>query len=133
MTEDKLLERAQSGDRSALDQLCRLEWRGVYGVVYQAVRNPPEAQDLTQEVFLKAMKSLDQYRHSGVPFSAYLQLPQIWTPVLYRLGCFGAAPTMARLFPPSVMTKQFKLHSPMLFEAVEIDDVHITSASAADM
>ena len=72
MTDDRLLRRAQRGDRDALEELCNREWRGVYGVVYQAVRNRPEAQDLTQEVFLRALKSLDQYRHNGVPFSAWL-------------------------------------------------------------
>lgn len=72
MTEDRLLKRAQSGDRAALEELCKREWRPVYGVVYQAVRNQAEAQDLTQEVFLRALRSLDRYQHTGVPFHAYL-------------------------------------------------------------
>jgi RNA polymerase sigma-70 factor, ECF subfamily len=72
MTDDRLLRRAQRGDRDALEELCTREWRGVYGVVYQAVGNRPEAQDLTQEAFLRALRSLDQYRHTGVPFSAWL-------------------------------------------------------------
>ncbi len=72
MAEDQLLARAQTGDQEALEELCRREWRSVYGVVYQAVRNPTDAQDMTQEVFLRALKSLDRYRQTDVPFHAYL-------------------------------------------------------------
>ena len=72
MVDDRLLRRAQRGDVAALEELCEREWRPVYGVVYQAVRDRHEAQDLTQEVFLRALKSLDRYQHTGAPFSAYL-------------------------------------------------------------
>lgn len=72
MTDDQLLELARTGDQAALEELCRREWRPVYGVVYQAVGNPADAQDLTQEVFLRALRSLDRYRQTSVPFRAYL-------------------------------------------------------------
>lgn len=72
MTTDRILKQAQRGDQAALEELCKREWRPVYGVVYQAVRNQAEAQDLTQEVFLRALKSLDRYQQTGAPFSAYL-------------------------------------------------------------
>ena len=72
MTERELLERAQRGDLDALEEICEREWRPVYGIVYQAVRNVGEAQDLTQEVFLRALRSLPRYRDMGVPFGAYL-------------------------------------------------------------
>jgi RNA polymerase sigma-70 factor (ECF subfamily) len=72
MTDSKLLERAQRGDLDALEELCEREWRPVYGIVYQGVRDVAEAQDLTQDVFLRALRSLHRYRDTGVPFSAYL-------------------------------------------------------------
>ncbi len=72
MGEAQLLELALRGDRLALDELCRREWRPVYGIIYQAVQNRAEAQDLTQEVFLRALKSLDRYQVTGAPFHAYL-------------------------------------------------------------
>ena len=72
MTDRDLLERAQRGDLDALEEICEREWRPVYGIVYQAVRNVGEAQDLTQEVFLRALRSLPRYRDKGVPFGAYL-------------------------------------------------------------
>ncbi|MEX2315233.1 MAG: sigma-70 family RNA polymerase sigma factor [Thermomicrobiales bacterium] len=73
MTDDRLLERAQRGDREALDELCRREWRPIYGLAYSALGNAAEAQDLTQEAFLRGLRSLPAYRVSGVPFHAYLK------------------------------------------------------------
>lgn len=35
-------------------------------------RNPAEAEDLTQEVFLRALRSLPQFEDPGLPFTAYL-------------------------------------------------------------
>ncbi len=72
MSEDDLLKSAQRGDPVALEELCRREWKPVYALVYRAVQNRVEAQDLTQEVFLRALKSLDRYRDTGTPFRAFL-------------------------------------------------------------
>ena len=72
MAEDLLLERAQQGDRAALEELCHREWRGVYAIAYGSLGNVSEAQDLTQETFLRALKSLHLYRNTGKPFSAWL-------------------------------------------------------------
>jgi len=63
---------ARRGDRRALEELCRREWRPVYGLVYRAVQDRAEAEDLTQETFLKALQHLDGFRASGAPFRAYL-------------------------------------------------------------
>lgn len=73
MAEDRLLERAQRGDREALDELCRREWRPIYALAYSALGNAAEAQDLTQEAFLRALRSLPAYRATGAPFHAWLK------------------------------------------------------------
>jgi RNA polymerase sigma-70 factor (ECF subfamily) len=70
--EDRLLKRARTGDREALDALCRREWRSVYAIVYAAVRDRQEAEDLTQDVFVRALNALDRYQETDVPFRAYL-------------------------------------------------------------
>ncbi len=54
MSERDLIQRAERVDQRALDELCQREWRPVFGIVYQAVRDRNEAQDLTKEVFLRA-------------------------------------------------------------------------------
>jgi RNA polymerase sigma-70 factor (ECF subfamily) len=73
VTDERLLERAQRGDRDALEELCRREWRPIYALAYAALGNAGEAQDLTQEAFLRALRSLPGYRVSGSPFHAYLK------------------------------------------------------------
>ncbi len=72
MGQDPLLERAQHGDEDALDELFRREWRPIFGLAYAALRDRSDAQDLTQEAFLRALRRLDQFQQRGVPFHAYL-------------------------------------------------------------
>lgn len=72
MVEDGLLQRAQRGELDALETLCEREWRPVYGIVYRAVGNVSEAQDLTQETFIRALRSLDRFRGDSRAFHAYL-------------------------------------------------------------
>ena len=60
MPGDELVRRAQTGDVRALEQLCNREWRPVYAIVYATTRNPSDAEDLTQEVFLRALKARER-------------------------------------------------------------------------
>lgn len=52
--------RAQSGDREAFDELVRLFESRVYGIVMQRLRNTAEADEVVQEVFLRAFRKLPQ-------------------------------------------------------------------------
>lgn len=72
MAEDPVLQRALTGDKQALAALCEREWHAVYGLAYRTLQNRAEAQDLTQEVFARALTSLHRYRITEVPFRAYL-------------------------------------------------------------
>jgi RNA polymerase sigma-70 factor (ECF subfamily) len=72
MGQDLLLERAQRGDEEALDELFRREWRPVFGLAYAALQDRNDAQDVTQEAFLRALQHLDQFQQRGIPFHAYL-------------------------------------------------------------
>lgn len=74
MTEDErtLLRRAQLGDAGALEDVCRREWRPVYDLLYRHLGNQAEAQDLTQEVFLRALRSFERYQISDTPLHAWL-------------------------------------------------------------
>jgi RNA polymerase sigma-70 factor, ECF subfamily len=73
MDADRLIREAQSGNGRALDELCRREWRPVYGLLYAYLGDRAEAEDATQEVFLRALRSFDGYRHRGHPFRTYLK------------------------------------------------------------
>jgi RNA polymerase sigma-70 factor (ECF subfamily) len=57
-----LVERARSGDRAAYGRLIELFQPTVYAVALGRLRNPTEAQELTQEVFIHSMTKLDQLR-----------------------------------------------------------------------
>lgn len=57
-----LVSRAQAGDRSAYGQLVERFQPTVYAVALARLRNPAEAQELAQEVFVHVMEKLDQLR-----------------------------------------------------------------------
>jgi RNA polymerase sigma-70 factor (ECF subfamily) len=58
----ELVQRAQAGDREAYGQLVERFQPTVYAVALARLRNPAEAQELAQEVFLHGMRKLPQLR-----------------------------------------------------------------------
>jgi RNA polymerase sigma-70 factor (ECF subfamily) len=63
MNEIKILvELAQTGNRQAFGDLVERFQPTVYAIALSRLRNPTEAQELAQEVFLHAMKKLPQLR-----------------------------------------------------------------------
>jgi RNA polymerase sigma-70 factor, ECF subfamily len=57
-----LVERARAGDRAAYGALFERFRTTVYAVALTRLRNPVEAQEMVQEVFLHSMRKLDQLR-----------------------------------------------------------------------
>ena len=57
-TPDQLIEQCLSGDQAAWDQIVRQNWRKVFNVAYKFVGRHEEAEDLTQDIFLKIFKAL---------------------------------------------------------------------------
>jgi RNA polymerase sigma-70 factor (ECF subfamily) len=55
---DELIERCLRGDQQAWEAIVRLHWRKVFNVAYKFVGKHDEAEDLTQDIFLKIFKSL---------------------------------------------------------------------------
>ena len=61
--EDKqLVRRAQEGVLSAFDELIRRYQERVYATVYHMTSNHEDANDLTQETFVKAYKALSSFK-----------------------------------------------------------------------
>ena len=62
MTDDpaELVRRAQGGDSAAFSGLVRLYARLVWAVVASELRDPGWTEDLVQETFFRAFKSIDQ-------------------------------------------------------------------------
>ena len=61
---------AQTGDREALGFLYVRYADDIYGYVKSIVRDPHEAEDITQQVFAKLIRVIDKYREQEVPFLA---------------------------------------------------------------
>lgn len=57
-----LVKRAQGGDASAYDQLMRKYQERVYATVYHMTSNHEDANDLTQETFIKAYKVISSFK-----------------------------------------------------------------------
>jgi RNA polymerase sigma-70 factor (ECF subfamily) len=55
---DVLIERCLTGDQQAWEVIVRQYWRKVFNVAYKFVGRHDQAEDLTQEIFLKVFKSL---------------------------------------------------------------------------
>jgi RNA polymerase sigma-70 factor (ECF subfamily) len=60
-TPDSLIEQCLAGDQVAWDQIVRQNWRKVFNVAYKFVGKHDEAEDLTQDIFLKIFKALNTF------------------------------------------------------------------------
>ena len=58
---ETLIQRCLHGDQLAWEQIVRQYWRKVFNVAYKFVAKHDEAEDLTQDIFLKIFKSLDTF------------------------------------------------------------------------
>src|SRR5687768_17815798 len=61
LASDEIIERCLNGDQAAWEAIVRLYWRKVFNVAYKFVGRHDQAEDLTQDVFLKLYKSLDTF------------------------------------------------------------------------
>ena len=68
----RAVSRAQQGDREAINFLYRTYANNVYGYVCSIVRDEHEAEDVTQQVFLKLISVIGRYERRSMPFSAWI-------------------------------------------------------------
>src|SRR5215212_9127727 len=68
----RLVERAQGGDREALEELYLLHFDRIYSYLHMSVGNRHDAEDLTTQTFLKMLESIGRFRFRAAPFSAWL-------------------------------------------------------------
>src|SRR5215208_2655810 len=57
-----LVQRAQAGDREALSALLQSQQTYVYSIAMSLMHNPTDAADMTQEAFVRLLRSLGTYR-----------------------------------------------------------------------
>jgi RNA polymerase sigma-70 factor, ECF subfamily len=68
----RLVERAQRGDRSALEELYLLHFDRIYSYLHLSVGNRHDAEDLTTQTFLRMLEAIGRFRWQSAPFSAWL-------------------------------------------------------------
>ena len=70
--ETSLVERARQNDQQAFTKLYEAYFDKIYRYVAVKIGDRAEAEDMTQQVFLKALKSISSFKWKGSPFSAWL-------------------------------------------------------------
>jgi RNA polymerase sigma factor (sigma-70 family) len=70
--DSNLVTRCLGGDETAWEQFVRLHTRQVYALCYRFTGSGAEAQDLTQEVFLRVFRSLKSFRSSEGSLGTWL-------------------------------------------------------------
>jgi RNA polymerase sigma-70 factor, ECF subfamily len=91
--EDVLVERARGGDREAFEELVRRHADRLYAVVLRFVADGGEAQEVTQEAFLRAWRSIGRFEGRSRFFT--------W---LYRIGINEAKRRAGRRPPVTLVS-----------------------------
>jgi len=71
-SDTRLVEQCLSGDESAWEDMVKIHTRRVYAICLRFTGSDGEAQDLTQEVFLRVFKSLKSFRAGEGTFVVWL-------------------------------------------------------------
>jgi len=70
--EQTLVSRCLDGDEAAWEELVRQHTRQVYGICFRFTNRGQEAQDLTQEVFLRVFRTIKTFRSTEGSFNTWL-------------------------------------------------------------
>ena len=71
-TEEDLIRGAQQGDRESFALLYEAHADRVYHYLLNRLGQPADAEDVTAEVFIRAMKALPSFKITGAPIIAWL-------------------------------------------------------------
>jgi RNA polymerase sigma-70 factor (ECF subfamily) len=71
ISDDVALDRAIQGDRDAFGVLYERYVARIYNYVYYRTGNVHDAEDLTERVFIRALRHIENYRNRGLPVSAW--------------------------------------------------------------
>ena len=70
--DSQLVEQCMAGNEAAWEELVRLHTRRVYSVCFRFTGTTTEAQDLTQEVFLRVFRTVKSFRAGEGSFAVWL-------------------------------------------------------------
>jgi RNA polymerase sigma-70 factor (ECF subfamily) len=128
---DALIERCLAGDQVAWEQIVRTHWRKVFNLAYKFVGRHDEAEDLTQDIFLKIFKALHTFdRRANF---------QTWIISISRNFCIDhyrsvrkERETMARDVDPSTLTPVSRERGP-LSQLEQQDLKHLIRLALAEL
>jgi RNA polymerase sigma-70 factor (ECF subfamily) len=66
-----LVDRFKNGDQAAFDEMVQRYWSRIYSMVHQLLRNQQDAEEVTQDAFIRAHKGLVNFRGDSA-FSTWL-------------------------------------------------------------
>jgi RNA polymerase sigma-70 factor, ECF subfamily len=66
-----LVDRFKSGDEAAFNEMVGRYWDRIYGMVHQLLRNQQDAEEVTQDAFIRAHRGLVNFRGDAA-FSTWL-------------------------------------------------------------
>jgi RNA polymerase sigma-70 factor (ECF subfamily) len=72
--DEGLVERAKDGDAEAFGELVRKYQKRIYELAYSFTRNPEDAYDLSQEIFLRAFNALDRFEGKSTFYTWLYQI-----------------------------------------------------------
>lgn len=70
--DEQLIKKSKSGDAEAFGELYEQYAEVIFRYVYSHIQSRLDAEDLTEEIFMRAWKALPKYDERGLPFSAFL-------------------------------------------------------------
>ncbi len=68
----ELIEKAKTGDKNALNEIVAECWQPLYRFISFKTGNPEEAQDIAQETFYRAFRTLGTYQKTDALFSTWI-------------------------------------------------------------
>jgi RNA polymerase sigma-70 factor, ECF subfamily len=68
----QLVQQCLQGDGSAWEELVRRHTRRIFNICYRFIGNSTEAEDLTQDVFLRVYRTLRSYRSAYGGFATWM-------------------------------------------------------------
>jgi RNA polymerase sigma-70 factor (ECF subfamily) len=66
-----LVDRFKNGDQEAFNEMVSRYWDRIYAMVHQLLRNPQDAEEVTQDAFIRAHRGLVNFRGDAA-FSTWL-------------------------------------------------------------
>lgn len=70
--DEQVIKQVKNGDAEAFGMLYEQYAEVIFRYVYSHLENRLDAEDLTEEIFLRAWRALPKYDERGLPFSAFL-------------------------------------------------------------